>query len=261
MTALDHVPTDSGPEAASSASSRGTRVIGVAALAGVVLLGVFAFAVSPADDQLGESVRIMYLHVPSVAWAYLCMLLCAAMSAVYLVKRNRFADVLAHAAGEIGVLLLFVTLVSGALWGSISWGTYWEWDARLTTTLLLFLMFIGYLALRSVPADPDARATRSAVVGIVSALMIPVVHKSVEWWASLHQAATTFGTLDDNIEGTQQFTVWLSFAVGSLVTAWLLMHRFRVGWMTEAAMRVDLDAAVAQRRAEARESSAVGGDS
>jgi len=234
----------------SSTSSRGTRILGLACLVGLATLAVFAFSVSPPDDKLGESVRIMYIHVPTVGWAYLCLICCAISSVTYLVKRNRFADILAHASAEIGVLLLGVTLVSGAAWGHITWGTYWEWDARLTTTLLLFLMFVGYLALRAVPADPESGAVRAAVVGTVSALMIPVVHMSVEWWASLHQGATSFGTLDGNIEGSQQFTLWLSFGVGSLVAVWLLMHRFRVGWLSAAAHDVALDDAIVARRAD-----------
>lgn len=237
-----------------STSSRATRVLGACSLVGLATLAVFTFAVSPADDQLGDSVRIMYIHVPTVAWAYLCLICCAVSSVTYLIKRNRFADVLAHASAEIGVLLLGVTLVSGAAWGHITWGTYWEWDARLTTTLLLFLMFVGYLALRAVPADPTSGAVRAAVVGTVSALMIPVVHLSVEWWASLHQGATSFGTLDGNIEGSQQFTLWLSFGVGSLVAVWLLMHRFRVGWLSAAAHDVALDDAIATRRAAGADS-------
>jgi len=251
---VDHGAPDPSTDGTST-SSRGTRVLGVLCIVGLAVLGVFTFAISPPDSNLGDSVRIMYIHVPTVAWAYLCLICCAASSVTYLVRRSRFADVLAHASAEIGVLLLGVTLVSGAAWGHITWGTYWEWDARLTTTLLLFLMFVGYLALRAVPpssnAGPGSGAVRAAVVGTVSALMIPVVHKSVEWWASLHQGATSFGTLDGNIEGSQQFTLWLSFGVGSLVAVWLLMHRFRVGWLTAAAQDVALDEAIEARRAGA----------
>jgi heme exporter protein C len=127
------------------------------------------------------------------------------------------------------------------------------WDARLTTTALLFLMYVGYLAVRATPAEPRTRGVRSAVVGIAAACLIPIVHESVQWWASLHQSETLFGTLSPKIKGTQLFTLMFSFVAFGFTTAWLLMHRFRVAWLAERAADTELEAAIAERRAEAAE--------
>jgi len=242
-------------EAPANTSSRGTRILGVLSLVGIAVLLAYAFGISPpdssaADGGLGESIRIMYVHVPTVSIAYLALIGNAIFSVFVLWKHSEFADVAAATCAELGVLLLGITLVTGSLWGHITWGTYWEWDARLTTTALLFLMYVGYLALRSATADPRARATRSAIVGIAAAFLIPIVHKSVDWWASLHQQKTLMGTTNTQIGDTQLFTLLLSMVVVGLITAWLFMHRFRVGWLANQAERHGLDQAIAERRAE-----------
>lgn len=235
-----------------STSSRGTRILGVATVVSMAILLMFTFGITSPDAQLGESIRIMYVHVPTISLTYVLMILNAVCGVWYLVKRSEFADLLAHAAGELAVLFLGFSIVSGALWGRITWGAYWVWDARLTTTALLFLLYVGYLAVRSVPAEPRARGTRSAVVGIAAALLIPVVHKSVDWWSSLHQQRTLFGTLDPKIGGTQLFTLMFSFVAFGFLAAWLLIHRFRVAWLAERVADRELDAAIAQRREEAQ---------
>jgi heme exporter protein C len=230
--------------------SRGSRILGVLTLVGLVAVAIFAFGVSPADSELGESIRIMYVHVPTVTAAYVLLIANAVFSGFVLRRRSDFADVAAHTCAELGVLMLGLTLVTGSLWGRITWGTFWEWDARLTTTALLFLLYVGYLALRAATPDPRARATRSAVLGIASAVMIPIVHKSVDWWASLHQEKTLFGTADPSIDGSQLFTLMLSMVTFGLLAGWLAMHRFRVGWLAMQADRMGVDAAIAERRAE-----------
>jgi len=241
------------PEAALTTGSTGSRILGVCALVSLAILVLLAFVVTGQDVNLGESIRIMYVHVPTVSLAYLCMILNAVGAVWYLWKRSEFADLLSHAAGELGVVLLGITLISGSLWGRITWGAYWVWDARLTTTALLFLMYVGYLAVRAATPEPRSRAVRSAVVGIAAACLIPIVHESVQWWASLHQSETLFGTLSPKIKGTQLFTLMFSFVAFGFTTAWLLMHRFRVAWLAERAAESELEVAIAERRAEATE--------
>jgi len=238
------------PAGVTSTASRGSRILGVCSIVSMAVLGLFAFVITSPDRELGESIRIMYVHVPTISLTYVLMILNAVCGAYYLWKRSEFADLLAHAAGELGVLFLGFSIISGALWGRITWGAYWVWDARLTTTALLFLLYVGYLAVRNVPAEPRARGTRSAVVGIAAALLIPIVHKSVDWWSSLHQQRTLFGTLDPQIQGTQLFTLLFSFVAFGFLVAWLLMHRFRVAWLAERAAEHELEAAIAERRAE-----------
>ncbi len=239
------------PDKAPTTASVGSRILGICALVSMAFLVLLAFGLTKADENLGESIRIMYVHVPTVSLAYLCMILNAVCAVWYLWKRSEFADLLSHACGELGVVLLGITLISGSLWGRITWGAYWVWDARLTTTALLFLMYVGYLAVRAVPAEPRTRGVRSAIVGIAAACLIPIVHESVQWWASLHQSETLFGTLSPKIHGTQLFTLMFSFLAFGFTTAWLLMHRFRVLWLSERASESELDAAIAERRAEA----------
>jgi len=256
--ALTEAP--SGVPAARSAShgstgSRGTRILGVISLIGLAFLVVYAFVVSKADVELGESIRIMYVHVPTVAAAYLMLLSNAAFSVWALWKRSTFADLAAHACAEVGTLMLGLTLICGALWGRMTWGAFWVWDARLTTTALLFLMYVGYLAVRNLPASARSRTVRSGILGIVSACLIPVVNRSVEWWSSLHQSRTALGTLDPSISGSQYFTLMLGLVVFSVLSVWLVMHRFRLGWLQEQLDTHGVDDAIELRRAEAAQSS------
>lgn len=245
------VEPDSENRGFTSTGSRGSRILGVATIVSMAILLLYAFGITSPDAQLGESIRIMYVHVPTISLTYLLMVLNAVCGVWYLRTHSEFADLLAHSAGELAVLFLGFSIVSGALWGRITWGAYWVWDARLTTTALLFLLYVGYIAVRSVPAEPRVRGTRSAVVGIAAALLIPIVHKSVDWWSSLHQQRTLFGTLDPEISGTQLFTLLFSFVAFGFLAAWLLMHRFRVAWLTERVAEHDLESAIAERRSEA----------
>ena len=247
MTESVPAPPAAGP---TSTSSRGTRVLGAVCLVGLAVTGLYAFVVTGPDVRLGNSVRIMYVHVPTVTAAYCLMIANAGFSIYTLWKKSTFADLAAHACAEVGVVMLGLTLVVGAIWGRMTWGAFWVWDARLTTTALLFLMYVGYLAVRGLPAPPRVRATRSAIVGIAAACLIPVVHKSVEWWASLHQNETVLGKVNPNIEGNQYFTLMLSMVVFALVAVWLTIHRFRVLWLTEQLDEVGVDAAIDERRAE-----------
>jgi heme exporter protein C len=234
-----------------STSSRGTRILAVLTLASMAVLVLLALVLTEPDVELADSVRILYLHVPTVSVAYLFMIGSAVASAFHLWRRSEFADLLAHACAELGLLFLCLTLLTGALWGKATWDTYWTWDPRLTSTALLALLWVGYLAVRAVPAEPRSRGVRSAVVAIAAACLIPIVHFSAQWWKSLHQTETVFGPLDPKIHGLQQFTVMYSFVPFLLLGAWLLVHRFRVAWLVERDEELGLDVALAERRAEA----------
>ena len=140
----------------------------------------------PERTMLGDSVRILYFHAPAAWTAYLSFSVVALASVLYLWKRARIWDIIALASAEIGVLLTSVTLVSGMLWGKTIWGAFWTWDARLTSTLVLWLIYVGYLMLRAAVDDPERRARLAAIVGIVGALDIPIIHFAVLWWRTLH---------------------------------------------------------------------------
>jgi heme exporter protein C len=243
-------PTTRGAGALST-SSKGTRLLGGLSLLGMVVLLLFSFVFSKPDVELGESIRIMYVHVSTVTAAYCLMLASAAFSVFAMWKRSQFADLAAHATAEVATLLLGITVVVGAIWGRMTWGVFWTWDARLTSTAILFLMYVGYLAVRSLPAGFRARSVRSGVVNLLAAAMIPVVRASVNWWASLHQEKTALGTLDPSISGLQYFTLMLSMAVFAVLAVWMVMHRFRVAWLEDQLTDVGLDAAIEARRNEA----------
>ena len=170
----------------------------VALTAVVMAYGLYlAFAVSPADYQQGETVRIMYVHVPSAWLSMMGYLLVAASSFGLLVFRHPLADVSARAAAPIGAAFTALALITGSLWGRPMWGTYWVWDARLTSVLLLFFLYLGLMALRSSVEDETAASKLTAILSLVGVSLLPVIHYSVEWWNSLHQPSTKFTTTLD----------------------------------------------------------------
>jgi heme exporter protein C len=230
--------------------SGGTRVIGALVLAGVALLALLAFVASPADAELGETVRLMYVHVPVVTAAYLGIVLATVGSVAVLWKRSEWWDLVSASAVEVATVFTALTLVTGMIWGRPTWGVFWVWDARLTSTAMLFLLMLGYLAVRRTTDDPTTRARRSAVVGLLLLPNVLIVNRSVEWWRSLHQDPTLI-TLDPKIDGLQLFTLVFGIAVASLLFVWLLVHRFRLAWLAQRAEEADLGLAIAARRGEA----------
>ena len=241
----------SGAASPVSTASRTTRVLGWLSLLGVAVLLVFAFLVSPADSLQRDAVRLLYLHVPSAVLAYVAFAITGVGSIVYLFRRSRWWDHVAHASAEIGVVFCGVTLLTGVIWGRPVWNTWWEWgDVRIVTTLLLFLIFVGYLAFRSVPNEPRRQARNASVLAIIGALNIPIVNRSVEWWENrtLHQQST----LEElKIQDQTLLTLMIGFAVFAALFLWLLIHRFRVAWLAEEADQHSLDEALRQRRSEA----------
>jgi heme exporter protein C len=236
--------------------SQATRVVGVLALLGLALLALYGLVISPADVEMGDSVRLMYVHVPSATYLYLGCLVTTLASGLWLWKRTPGWDALAEAGAEVGLVFAAVTLVTGSLWGRPTWGTYWTWDARLTSTAVLTALLVGYLALRRLDLDPDARSTRAAVLGLLLVPNVVIVNRSVEWWRSLHQPSTLV-KLDPTIEGDMLVALMVGFVAIGLVFAWLMVHRFRLAWLEQQADRIDLDAALAERRAEASGPAAV----
>jgi len=236
-----------------STSSGSTRVLGGLSLAGLALLLGYALVWSPADRAQRDAVRLMYVHVPSAIVAFTACGITTLAAAMWLRRRSEGWWVLGGAAAEVGLVFTGLTLVTGSIWGRPTWGTYWDWDPRITSTSLLFVMLVGYLALRRIDneaGDAAQRGARGAIVGLLLFPNVVVVHYSVDWWRSLHQTAT-ITRLDPTIEGTMLFTLMLGIVVFGLVFAWLLVHRFRVGWLEERLEHSGLDEALVARRAEA----------
>src|SRR5213082_1863331 len=156
----------------------------------LLLIGLYQSALAPDYYQQGATVKIMFIHVPN---AWLSMLVWGVMSVASLgtlVWRHPLADVAAKAAAPIGAAFTFLALVTGSLWGRPMWGTYWEWDARLTSVLILFLMYLGLIALWRAVEDPSRAARAAAILTLVGAINIPIIKFSVDWWNTLHQPAS-----------------------------------------------------------------------
>ncbi|MGZ4692298.1 MAG: cytochrome c biogenesis protein CcsA [Acidimicrobiales bacterium] len=231
--------------------SKGTRILGLVTLVGIALAAVFALVTSPQDENMGDVVRILYIHVPIVSMAYVGCVITTVASAVYLWKRSVWWDITAAASAEIAMVLTALTLVIGMIWGRPTWGVWWVWDARLTSTAMLLLLLLGYLAVRRLPAAPGTRSKRAAIVGLLLLPNVFIVNRSVTWWRSLHQGTTILNTLQPKIHDQMAFTLVFSMAVVALLFTWLLVHRWRLAWLEEQVQGHDLDQAIIERRAEA----------
>ena len=243
-------------------SSPKSRLLGLATLLGLVTLFVFAFFLTDPDVRLhpttGEvigqfdAVRLLYLHVPmAIIGPYVAPLVGAVASGGYLIKRTQWWDVTAHAAIEVGAIFCGLVLLTGSIWGRPVWNTWWEWgDVRLMTTLILFLMLLGYLALRRVAPDGQKQARRSAIVAIVAAINLPIINRSVEWWESrtLHQKSTLS---ELKIEDLTFFTLMMGIVVFLMLFTWLVLHRFRLGWLEKESLEQDVLTSIEERRSEA----------
>ncbi len=245
--------------AASSSAEAGVRprwlhVVGALAvltLGATVWLGLW---VTPPDAVQGNLARLLYVH-PAVATVALYWAGGVALvgSLLYLWPRTRsfYWDRLAASAVEVGAVFSALTLVTGSLWGRPVWGVWWTWDARLTSTALLLLLELGYLALRRVPSDPHIRARRCAVAAILIAVDVPLVHFSVDWWQTLHQGGTILDPgFELHVHGSMLWTMLLSFVGFSLAFVWLLAVRYRVEVLQDAVGDEELEVSLAERWSE-----------
>ena len=246
-------PETSSSERTHPTRTLATRNLGLLVIAGSVLLVLLGLFFTAEDVDQGSRVRIMYVHVPTAWVAYLAFILTAAASAGHLWGRTHslHLDRVAGASAEVGVIFMGVTLVTGSLWGRLSWGTYWQWDPRLTTTAFLFVTYIGYLAVRGLGGTHQQRAKRSAIVALFAVLEIPLVHFSVVLWRSLHQKASVLRPNGDvTMDGLMLFTLLFGVVVFTALFAWLVIHRQRLLAMLDAVETSAIDAALAARRAE-----------
>jgi len=231
-----------------------TRWLGLLTVVSMALVALFGLFLSPADVVQGESVRMLYIHVGTIWVAYVAFIVTALTSAGVLWKRTSSLtlDRFAGASAEIGVVFMALTLLAGALWGRLSWGKFWVWDARVTTTAFLFITYVGYLAVRGLGGSHQQRARRSAVVALLAVLEIPLVHFSVKLWRSVHQDASVADrTSNVTLDGLMLFTLMLAVVAFSLLFVWWVLHRQRVLAMQDALDDKGLDYALAERRREA----------
>jgi heme exporter protein C len=206
------------------------------------------------DVFQGDLSRLLYIH-PALAWValYVSFGTAAIASGLYLSPRTRsvVVDRIAASAMEIALVFIVLTLVTGSLWGRPAWGVWWVWDARLTSTAVLGVFVVGYLALRRTIDDPAIRASRTAVYTLITAVNVPIVHFSVLWWKTLHQGATVF-TPDHalKIHGIMAWTLLLSFFAFTFLFVWLLRWRYRLAEKNDAVDARRLAERLAERQAE-----------
>jgi len=230
-----------------------TGLLGMAGGLGLLTTVILGLNLPPTREQ-GSYARLIAVH-PPLAWAaYLAFGITAVASVLWLWPRTRGRhwDRLAASSAEIGVLFCALTLATGAIWGRPTWGVWWTWDARLTSTALLLALFLGYLALRRVGGELDARSRRCAIAALVAMADVPIVHFSVEWWRTLHQSRSLAQlTPQDDLDGAYIAVMLLGFVAMTLVYGWLLIQRYRVEVLEERRDLQGMDLALAARRSEA----------
>lgn len=177
---------------------------------------------SPADRDMGHLQKIMYVHVPSAWLAFVAFGIVLIASLLYIWKRDLKFDLFAASAAEIGTLFTALTIVQGSTWGRPTWGVWWTWDPRLTTTAILLLIFIGYVALRSFTDDEDRRARWSAAVGILGAINVPIVYFSVKWWRTIHQVQSS----PETVSTIYVVGLLLNVAAFTFLLAFFLFYRY-----------------------------------
>jgi heme exporter protein C len=221
---------------------------------GVVVLlaatAVMALVGAPPDAVQGDAQRLMYLHVPAAWLAYLAFTVTAIASVLWLIPRTRSTtwDLLAGASAEVGVLFTGLTLAMGSIWGKPIWGSWWEWDARLTTTAVLFFLYLGYLSLRRAGGGPDQRAKRCAIAALIAFVDVPIVHFSVNWFQTLHQQGTVFNRkMDVEISGTMAATLVLSVFAFTALYGYLVARRMELLSLEEGFEERELARAIAER--------------
>jgi len=201
-------------------------------------LGLYFSFTSPADYQQSDFVRIMYVHVPS-AWmalgVYVFMGIC---SIIYIIWRNQFIDIIANQSAAIGACFAFITLVTGALWGQPVWGTWWVWDARLTSMLILFFFYLGYIALLNAVRDELVKSDAPAILAIVGLINIPIVKFSVDIWSTLHQPTSMFRAGGPSIHSSMLVPLLLMFCGVISFFAVVLILRIRTEIIRKKILRI-----------------------
>ncbi|WP_374763203.1 heme ABC transporter permease [Yunchengibacter salinarum] len=195
-------------------------------MAGALAVGLYAALVtSPADYQQGDSVRIMYVHVPAAWMALFVYMVMAVASFAGLVWRHPLALLAGKAAAPVGAAFTFLALATGALWGKPMWGTYWVWDGRLTSMLILFFLYLAYMALWSALDDHDKAGRAAAILALVGTVNIPVIKFSVDWWHTLHQPASVMRLDGPTIDGSMLWPLLIMALAFKAYFIWLFLGR------------------------------------
>ncbi len=203
-------------------------VFGVIALICIIAGVGYGLWNSPPDALQGESVRVMYVHVPAAWTSMMAYALMGLASMIYFIWRHPLADNLAYACALPGLSFTALTLLTGSLWGKSSWGTYWQWDGRMTSYLLLLFLYIGYLCIRAVIENKHQASRIAAIVAIVGLINLPIIKYSVEWWRSLHQAPSISAMDAPGLPWEMARPALLMAAGYTCLFAWLVLSRVQI---------------------------------
>jgi heme exporter protein C len=203
----------------------------------------FALFASPADYQQGDTVRIMYVHVPAAWTALACYTFIAVMSAVSLIWKHPLADIAARSAAPLGAGFTVIVLATGSLWGKPTWGTWWVWDARLTSVLVLLFIYLGHIALTHAFDNPARGAKAAAILALVGFVNIPIIKFSVDWWNTLHQPASLTRLDSPSIDPSMLTPLLLMGVAFTLYFVTLLLVRMRSDLAARKARALRLNAA------------------
>jgi heme exporter protein C len=212
---------------------RAGMMVTMLGLAGLAAVYVRALAFTPIERNQGAAQKIFYVHVPAAWSALLAVSVTGLLSILYLWLKDRRLDLAAAASAEAGVAFGAVMLTTGPIWGKPIWGTWWTWDARLTSTLFLFLLFVGYLVLRGVMTDPGVRGRFSAVIGIMGLVLVPFIHLTVYLFRTLHPAPIILKPSAPSLPGVMLATLMFSLAVFTVLYIGFMLQRYAIGLLRE----------------------------
>ena len=225
-------------ERALAVSKRGSMITGLALL-GLIGIYVRALAFTPIERIQGPAQKIFYVHAPAAWSALLAFGVTGVASLLYLWLRDRKLDTIAASSAEIGVAFSVIMLTTGPIWGKPIWGTWWTWDARLTSTLFVFLLFIGYLVLRGALTDPEMRARYSAVLGIMALVLVPFIHMTVYLFRTLHPAPVLMKPSAPSMPGNMLLTLLLSLTVFTVLYVGFLLQRYALAVLSDVREEIE----------------------
>lgn len=208
--------------------ARRGQLITTIALIGLVGVFIRALAFTPIERTQGPAQKIFYVHAPSAWGALLAFAVAGILSVIYLWLRDRRIDAIAAASAEVGLAFSVAMLTTGPIWGKTVWGTWWSWDARLTSTLFIFLLFIGYRVLRGAIVDPETRARYSAVIGVMALVLVPFIHMTVYLFRTLHPDPVLLKPSSPSLPGVMLVTLLMSIAVFTALYVGFVMQRYAI---------------------------------
>ncbi len=235
-----------------ASSDTGMRVLAATTVL-TLTIGLFmAFVYAPMDAVQGQAQRIFYVHVPMAWLAYLAFGVIFVGSIGYLWKRDIRWDQLARAGAELGFVFTTLVLITGSLWGRPIWNTFWTWDARLTTTLILWFIYLAYFMIRSYAGDAERGARFAAILGIIGAVDVPIIHLSVQWWRTLHPQPVVLNTSGTQLPNEMLWTLLVCFAGFTLLFIYLLILKCRIESVRDRLADREMEALLATPVAEPR---------